>query len=153
MRTGSLSPLRQLAYEYAEQSIDRDTYLIRRGQLLDQLSGELPGEEEWDKTVEVPAVSAQSAKPPMITRAQHVAEPGPPIQEEQPPANQKIIFSESSKAIESKTNSPKPSTIQSSNEHRAKRSGGPHRALVMAFWVVLGLGGVTIYMIASGMIL
>jgi hypothetical protein len=112
MYTGNVSSLRQLACEYAQESIDRDTYLNNRGRLLDQLSGELPDEEDGETTVRL-----------LISSVPDTSQSG-------------------SAAAQS-------SAINPCQKCPAEKLGG-HRALIMAFWIVLGLGGVAIYMIASG---
>ena len=140
MYTGNVSSLRQLACEYAEQSIDRDTYLKNRGQLLDQLSGELPSEEDGENTVRLPI--GAPAEPLMgIDNTEEAADL-------EVVTSLSSILSGSSHTPQPESASVQPSTIEP--DRNPDKKLGKHRTLIIAFWIVLGLGGVAIYMIASG---
>ena len=123
MYTGNVSSLRQLACEYAEQSIDRDTYLNNRSRLLDQLSGEIFDEEDGEQTVRLPISSVSS----MVFLVEDQAEELPKL-------------TESSDDFQSSNTVTQTSVIDPNIKYPVKKPGR-HRALIISFWVALGLGG------------
>lgn len=143
MYTGNVSSLRQLACEYAEQSIDRDTYLNNRSRLLDQLSGEFFDEEDGEQTVRLPISSVSSTVFLVEGQAEELPECEAHISSLLPE------LTKSSDDFQSRNTSAQTPVIDPNNKYPVKKLGR-HRALIISFWVVLGLGGIAIYMISSG---
>jgi hypothetical protein len=143
MYTGNVSSLRQLACEYAEQSIDRDTYLKNRGRLLDQLSGELPTDEEGENTVRLPIGTSAVSFVGVDNSADTAGL-------EMEVASLSSILAESPDILQPVRPPLQPSTVEPQSNPAKKL--GKHRTLILVFWIILGLGGAAIYMIASGQI-